>query len=102
MVDPVVQPDSASSRAPASWRAPLIALLACALVAGGCAGRHRGPRTLATLGGVVALVGGTVWVVGERNDSRGSLGVGVAAVAAGIAAMVAAGGWMASAVGCSA
>lgn len=100
MGDRVGQPDSAARAAPGRTR--LIALLALALASGGCAGRHRGPRTLATIGGVIALGGSTAWVVGERNDNRATLTAGVAAVAAGIAAMVAAGGWMAAAVACNA
>ncbi|HEY2903460.1 MAG TPA: hypothetical protein VGL59_22940 [Polyangia bacterium] len=83
-------------------RAFLLAVLAAALVSVGCAGRHRGPRTLATIGGAIALGGGVAWVVGERNDDRTSLSVGVVSVAVGIAAVVAAGGWMASAVACQA
>ncbi|HVR61877.1 MAG TPA: hypothetical protein VMU50_08255 [Polyangia bacterium] len=80
----------------------MIAVLVLVLAGGGCAGRHRGPRTLATFGGVIALGGSTAWVIGERNDNRSVLTAGVAAVAAGIAAMVAAGGWMAAAVACNA
>jgi hypothetical protein len=83
-------------------RALLVAVAAAALVSAGCAGRHRRPRTLATLGAALALGGSTVWVVGERNDNRNTLGVGVVGVAVGIAAVVAAGGWMAAAVSCSA
>jgi hypothetical protein len=103
MGDRGLHPESAARAAPTvARRAPLVAALALALIGGGCAGRHRGPRTLATIGGVVALGGSTTWVIGERNDERSVLTAGVAAVAAGIAAMVAAGGWMASAVACNA
>ena len=102
MGDPVVHPESSSRRPASVGRVALVVIVAVALVVAGCAGRHRGPRTLATIGGMVALGGGTAWVVGERNDNRASLTAGVLAVAAGIAAMVAAGGWMATAVSCAA
>jgi hypothetical protein len=89
----------------ARWRARAaslqIALVVVALTAAGCAGRHRGPRTLATLGAVLALSGSGAWAVGERNDSRTSVAIGVIGVAAGIATVVVAGGWMAAKVSCS-
>jgi hypothetical protein len=68
----------------------------------GCAGRYRGPRSLAALATVLVAGGGAAWVVGERYDQRTPTNVGFALVSAGVAAAVAAGGWMAASVGCDA
>ena len=99
MVETIVCAESGGCPRARAW---LIAVVAVTLASGGCAGRHRRPRTLATLGGAVALGGGAAWVAGERNDNRSSLAAGVVGVAVGIAAMVAAGGWMAAVVSCQA
>jgi hypothetical protein len=68
----------------------------------GCAtSHHRRPRTLGFLGAATSLVGTGVWVVGERQDSPGTIpAVGLGMVAVGIVAIVAAGGWIAAEVSC--
>ena len=86
-------------------RRPLGFLLALALAAG-CAGRYKGPRTLAGLGTAAALAGSATWASGEvlqdRGHSAGPLvGIGFTSVALGLAAIVAAGGWMALEVACN-
>jgi hypothetical protein len=84
----------------AAWRR--VAVLALALLGGGCAGRHRGPRSLAALGAVLVGGGGATWIGGERSDQRGTATAGAAILAIGLAAVVASGGWMASDIACSA
>ena len=90
---------------------PAIVLLGALLplLAGGCAGRYAGPRTLAALGTLAVVGGSTSWAVGEGVDtatrpgtSRALIDGGFAAVAVGLAAIVAAGGWMAFGVTCTA
>jgi hypothetical protein len=83
--------------------------LALALGTSGCVGRHAGPRTLASLGGVFAGAGSATWAAGEGLDrgahpsmARALTDGGFVAVAVGLAAVVAAGGWMAAAVACEA
>lgn len=66
----------------------------------GCAGRHRGARTLGAVGTALVVGGGTAWAVGERRDNEGAVGGGFVALAAGLAAVVAAGGWMAATIAC--
>jgi hypothetical protein len=70
--------------------------------AAGCAGSHKGPRTLAAIGATLAVGGSGAWVAGERFDQRGLTTAGFVAVVGGIAAVVAAGGWMAVVVACRA
>jgi hypothetical protein len=79
----------------------LLALLGGALGAG-CAGRYRGPRTLATLGAVLVGTGGATWVGGEHYGQRTMTNTGFGLVVAGVAAVIAAGGWMAKTVACDA
>jgi hypothetical protein len=78
----------------------LISLVASA----GCAGRHKGARTLGGIGTAVALSGTVGWAVGESLDDRSSRDTftraGFTAVAVGIAAMIASGGWIALSVTC--
>jgi len=85
---------------PRGWRR--VALLAVALLGSGCAGRHRGPRSLAALGTVLVGGGGATWIGGEHSDQRGTATAGFAIVAVGMAAVIAAGGWMANDIGCRA
>src|SRR5579885_2698401 len=79
------------------------ALVLAALFAG-CAGRHAGPRTLATIGALVVAAGSASWAAGERIEtahpsaSAGLSRGGFISAAIGLAAVVAAGGWMAAAV----
>jgi hypothetical protein len=84
-------------------------ILACALAASGCLGRHAGPRTLASIGAVLVGAGSATWAAGEGFDrvahpstARALTDGGFVAVAVGLAAVVAAGGWMAAAVACQA
>jgi hypothetical protein len=80
-----------------------------AVTASGCLGRHAGPRTLATIGGVVIGAGSATWAGGEsleggphNSTGRALTEGGFAAVAVGLAAVVVAGGWMAVSVACDA
>jgi hypothetical protein len=79
------------------------------VLAGGCAGRYHGARTLAGLGTAAVLGGSGSWAGGEGLDGNGHPGSGGAfinagflSVAVGLAAIVAAGGWMAITVACKA
>jgi hypothetical protein len=83
-------------------RRTVITITLLCLLAAGCAGRYRGPRSLATLGAVLIAGGGTTWVIGEQYDHRSATSAGFALVGAGVAAVIAAGGWMALAVACDA
>ena len=74
--------------------------VAAALSVAGCAGRHRGARTLGAIGAVLAVGGGAAWTTGERTDRSSLTNAGVATAAIGVALLIAAGGWMATAVGC--
>ncbi len=83
--------------------------LTLTLAASGCIGRHAGPRTLASIGGVFVGAGSATWAAGEGFDreahpstARALTDGGFVAVAVGLAAVVAAGGWMAAAVACDA
>jgi len=88
----------------AGWRrvAVAFALLALGPLAAGCAGRHRGPRSLAALGAVLVGGGGATWISGERSDQRATATAGFAIVALGLVAVIASGGWMANDIACSA
>jgi hypothetical protein len=83
-----------------------VVLLIGALLAAGCAGRHRGPRVLAALGAVAVAAGSGTWAAGEsvagESASRTLIGAGFVSVAAGLCAIVVAGGWMAASVACQA
>jgi hypothetical protein len=87
-------------RPAAALAVALLSLLATG--AAGCAGRYRGPRSLATIGAVLIGAGGGTWVAGEQSGGRAMTDAGFSLVAAGIVAVVAAGGWMAKAVACEA
>ena len=82
--------------------------LALAAVLAGCAGRHGGARTLATLGAIAVGAGSATWAAGTRMQDQGASAStalsrgGFITAAIGLAAVVAAGGWMAAAVACSA
>jgi hypothetical protein len=83
--------------------------LALVVAASGCIGRHAGPRTLASIGGVLVGAGSASWAAGEGFDSAAHPSTahaltdgGFVAVVVGLAAVVAAGGWMAAAVACEA
>jgi hypothetical protein len=92
------------------WRRRLSGLtLALVLTAGGCVGRHAGPRTLASLGALIVGAGSATWAAGEGLEggthpsaSRALTGGGFIAVAVGLAAIVTAGGWVAASVACEA
>jgi peptidoglycan/LPS O-acetylase OafA/YrhL len=83
-----------------SWIRIVAVLMAGALSA--CAtAHHRRPRTLAFVGAAAAVVGGGLWVQGERRSGSGTVpDIGLGLVAAGIVAMVVAGGWIAAEVSC--
>jgi len=83
------------------------AVLVLAFGSAGCAGRNKGPRTLAALGGLAVAAGSVSWASGEgigREDGAGGALVtaGFVTVAAGLTAIVAAGGWIALAISCEA
>jgi hypothetical protein len=67
---------------------------------GGCAHPYSGPKTLAAIGAVLLVGGGTTWVVGERGGRDNLATAGVATTALGAAAVLAAGGWLAASVAC--
>ena len=90
------------SRPPALGAWVVVPVLVAALLMTGCAGPHKGPRTLAAIGATLAIGGSGAWVVGERNDQAGLTTAGFLTVGAGIVALVAAGGWMALRVACRA
>lgn len=81
-------------------RAAVSCLLVVTLALSACGGRHSGPRTLAGIGTLLAVGGGTTWALGERAESDGVVYAGVGTVVLGLAAIVVAGGWMATAVSC--
>jgi hypothetical protein len=83
-------------------RGTVIIITCLCLLGAGCAGRYRGPRSLAVLGTTLVAGGGGAWVVGERSQSNGPTNLGFALVVAGLATVIAAGGWMAAAVSCDA
>jgi hypothetical protein len=90
-----------------SARRAIVAAATALALAGGCAGRYSGPRTLAGLGTVAVLGGSATWAAGQelQNNSRGDgplVTAGFVSVAAGLAAIVAAGGWIAVSVKCEA
>jgi hypothetical protein len=81
--------------------------LALALVlACGCAGRYKAPRTLAGFGTAAVVAGSVTWATGqglERNGRSGGalVGAGFVSAALGLAAVVVGGGWMAVSVACN-
>ena len=83
-------------------RRTVITITCLCLLGVGCAGRYRGPRSLAVLGTTLVAGGGTAWVLGERSQGTTLTDAGFTLVAAGLAVVIAAGGWMASAVSCDA
>jgi len=83
-------------------RRTVITITVCCLLTVGCAGRYRGPRTLAAIGSVLVVGGGAGWIAGERANQSAATSVGFSLVAVGVALAIAAGGWMAGAVGCDA
>lgn len=83
--------------------------LALTITLAACVGRHAGPRTLASIGGLMVAGGSASWAAGEglggdAHDAtaRALTSGGFIGVAVGLAAVVAAGGWMAASVGCQA
>jgi hypothetical protein len=81
--------------------------LLLALPLGGCAGRHAGARTLASLGTFGVLAGGGSWASGEAAENNGHpdggralINAGFVSVGVGLALIVAAGGWLAFDVSC--
>jgi len=77
--------------------------IALALVGGlaaGCARPYVGPKTLAAIGAVLLVGGGTTWVVGERKNQSGTADFGLVSAAVGAAAVLGAAGWLAASVSC--
>lgn len=83
-------------------------VVAAALALAGCVGRHAGPRTLAAIGAIAVGAGSASWAAGERmagdhpSAATALTRGGFITAAIGLAAVVAAGGWIASAVACTA
>jgi len=78
---------------------------AVALLAGGCAGRYAGPRTLAGFGTLGVIGGSATWAGGEASSAASRDRIiqgGFVSVAVGLAAIAIAGGWMALSVTCNA
>jgi hypothetical protein len=69
-------------------------------LAGGCARGYAGPKTLAAVGTVLLVGGGTTWVVGERQHQNGTATLGLVTTALGVAAVIGAAGWWAAATAC--
>ncbi len=53
-----------------------------------CTGPYRHARSVGTVGGVLAAVGGAAWVVGETTDAQALLVPGVVAVLLGTAGIL--------------
>jgi hypothetical protein len=68
----------------------------------GCARPYAGPKTLAAIGSVLLVGGGTTWVAGERTDNHGLVAPGFVATVIGAAVVIGAGGWLAASIGCRA
>jgi hypothetical protein len=86
-------------------RVAVVTVVAIAFLAGGCAGRYAGPRTLAGIGTLGVIGGGITWAAGEgasADRGRAPIEAGFLSVAVGLAAIAIAGGWMAASVGCKA
>lgn len=61
----------------------LVAALSC----GACSAPYRGAKIIGGIGGVLAVGGGTAWVVGENRDSNALILPGVIASVIGAAGM---------------
>jgi hypothetical protein len=92
-----------------SRRTTFVLALTIVLASTSCAGRHAGPRTLASIGAAVAGAGSLSWGIGESlqggsnpSAAHALIDGGFVAVAVGLAAIVASGGWMAATVACDA
>lgn len=81
------------------WRVA-IALALVSGLASGCARNYTGPKTLAVIGTVLLVGGGTTWVVGERQDQSRTATVGLVTTVIGAAAVIGAAGWYAASVAC--
>ena len=74
--------------------------MAAGCLAGGCARNYTGPKTLAAVGAVLLVGGGTTWVVGERQHQNGTADVGLVTTLVGVGAALGAAGWLAASVWC--
>jgi hypothetical protein len=82
-----------------AWRAAIvIALVGC--LAAGCARPYPGPKTLAAIGTVLLVGGGTTWIVGERQNQNGTANFGLVTTVIGVGAVIGAAGWLAGSVAC--
>jgi drug/metabolite transporter (DMT)-like permease len=82
-----------------AWRAAIaLALVGCLAV--GCARPYPGPKTLAAIGAVLLVGGGTTWIVGERRDQNGTANFGLVTTVIGVGAVIGAAGWLAASVSC--
>lgn len=88
-----------SSRPRSLHALSLLAVLG--LLTSGCARPYAGPKTLAALGAGLLAVGGTTWVVGERQDHNNVATTGMITTLMGAAAVAVAGGWLAAGVACT-
>lgn len=76
------------------------ALLVVSLLAAGCVGPYRGPKTLAAIGAGILAGGSAVWIAGERTSHHGLVAPGFATAVVGAAAIVGAAAWLAASVSC--
>jgi hypothetical protein len=79
----------------------LRAVLILALFAG-CARPYAGPKTMAAIGTVLLVGGGTSWAVGERADHPAMITPGFVSTVIGAATVMVAGGWLAASISCRA
>jgi hypothetical protein len=77
-----------------------IALALAGCLATGCARPYTGPKTLAAVGAMLLVGGGTTWVVGERQNHGGTANLGLVTAAVGAAAVLGGAGWLAASVSC--
>jgi hypothetical protein len=79
----------------------LRALIVVALLSG-CARPYAGPKTMAAIGSVLLVGGGTAWAVGERANHPALVTPGFVSTVIGAASVIAAGGWLAASINCRA
>jgi hypothetical protein len=89
-------------RLPARAIATAVALSAALAAVPSCAHPYRGPKTLAAIGTALLVADGTTWAVADRNGRNQTATAGLIGAAVGAAVVMAAGGLLATTVGCAA
>ncbi len=80
----------------------VVPVLVAALMFSACSGPHAAAKNVGGAGAILAIGGGSAWVIGARSDSNAVMVPGVIGVVAGVIMMVAAGMMMAGEVACRA